>query len=462
MSMRPFFRSVFLLCTLSGTVALMSCNNFKIADEMPGTTPLVPTGNSSFALLQERILTPNCATSGCHATANSGGGLDLSPAVAYRNLVNANPSNANALKDKLLRVKPSDLNKSFLYIKLDSLNLHKSDGYGDLMPLGSRTLTRGQLEFIRQWIVAGAPLDGAVADPTLLDDTRSQNELITLPQPASGLQFRVNRFSVPAQKDREIFIAQANTHTEDLYMTRFEMAQRDRSHHFILYGYPRTSIVRSLIQPGVVRDLYNENYQVNIARLLEMQDREFVMGAQTKYADISFPEGMAMRIPKDWLLDFNSHYSNGLKDSIAGEVVFNLHTTTPDKVKNVLKPLQLNNISFSLPAQKETTIETSYRVGTRGNYDNDTIVRVVGLTSHAHQLQKRFVIQIVGGTRDGEIVYSSTNYLNPPIVWFKEPLILRRGEGLKSVVTYLNNTNQVVRFGLRAEDEMNIVFGWYY
>jgi hypothetical protein len=441
---------------------LTACNNFRIADELPGTTPFVPVGNSSFALLQEKILTPNCATSGCHANANSGGGLDLSPAVAYRNLVNVAPTNTNAKTDKLLRVKPNDPNKSFLYIKLDSLNLHTSDGYGDLMPLGSRTLTRGQMEFLRQWIIAGAPLEGAVADASLLDDTRNQNEVITLPPPAQGLQFRVAPFRVPPQKDREIFIAQANTHTQDLFMTRFEMAQRDRSHHFILYGYPRTATARSLIQPGVVRDLYNSNYQVNIARFLEMQDREFIMGAQTKNADISFPPGMAMRIPADWLLDFNSHYSNGLRDSIAGEVVFNLHTTTRDKVQNVLKPLQLNNISFTLPAQRETTIETIYRVGTRGNYDNDTLVRVVGLTSHAHQLSRRFVVQIVGGARDGEIVYSSTNYLNPPIVWYNTPIILRRNEGLKSVVTYFNNTSQAVRFGLRAEDEMNIIFGWFY
>jgi hypothetical protein len=30
------------------------------------------------------------------------------------------------------------------------------------------------------------------------------------------------------------------------------------------------------------------------------------------------------------------------------------------------------------------------------------------------------------------------------------------------VVTYNNTTNKIVNFGLTSEDEMNIIFGYYY
>jgi hypothetical protein len=36
------------------------------------------------------------------------------------------------------------------------------------------------------------------------------------------------------------------------------------------------------------------------------------------------------------------------------------------------------------------------------------------------------------------------------------------GEGLKSIVTYNNNTGTTVRFGLQSTDEMGIIFGYAY
>jgi len=45
---------------------------------------------------------------------------------------------------------------------------------------------------------------------------------------------------------------------------------------------------------------------------------------------------------------------------------------------------------------------------------------------------------------------------------FAEPIVLRAGEGLTSEVTYNNTTSATIRFGLTSEDEMNIIFGYYY
>jgi hypothetical protein len=41
--------------------------------------------------------------------------------------------------------------------------------FGNSMPLGADVLTAKQIEFVRQWIAAGAPETGDVADKTLLD-----------------------------------------------------------------------------------------------------------------------------------------------------------------------------------------------------------------------------------------------------------------------------------------------------
>ncbi|TAE25956.1 MAG: hypothetical protein EAZ92_11385 [Candidatus Kapaibacterium sp.] len=420
---------------------------------------------SDFAILQEKILTPNCATSGCHDSRNAVGGLDLSPAVAYNNLVGVAATNENAKADKLLRVKAGDPYKSFLYVKLDSANLHKSDGYGSVMPLGSRALPAGQLQFITLWIAGGASKSGSTLDRALLNDPRPQNETIALAPPSNGVQFRVPSFGIPPQFEREIFYAQKNP--QDLLVTKFELIQRDRSHHFILYAFDpkRTS---SMPQVGVFRDLYNAKGEFSNQTLSSMSGRTFVIGSQLKQETIEFPEGMAMKIPSTWLLDLNSHYTNGTRETTQGEVLLNLHSTTPDKVKTLVKPLELGFYNLSLLPKRETVVETTFLVGGasqrgRDRFDaGDTVINLIGVTSHTHRMGRRFVVQIVGGARNGETIYTCTNWLNPPLVHFKTPIVLRRGEGLKSIATYFNDTDEPVSFGFRSTDEMNFIFGYYY
>jgi hypothetical protein len=457
-----FFTRLPALLVGCAAVAIMT-SSCTINGEPP--QPSVEAG-SSFALLQEKILTPNCATSGCHDTRNAVGGLDLSPAVAYQNLIGVSAVNANAKADKLLRVKAGDPYKSFLYIKLDSANIHTSDGYGSPMPLGSRALTAGQLSFITLWISGGAERSGTSADPKLLEDNRPQNETLVLAPPADGAQFRVPTFGIPPQFEREIFYAQKNT--KDLLVTKFEMTQRDRSHHFVLYAYDPARTAQ-LPQSGVVRDLYNSKGEFNTQSFANMSGRIFLIGSQLKTETIEFPPGMAMRLPATWLLDLNSHYTNGSRDTTRGEVLLNLHSTTPDKVKTYVQPLELGFYNLSLLPRREKIVETTFLVGTSIRTQNqdrfaskDTLINLIGVTSHTHRMGRKYVIQIVGGQRNGEVIYTCTNWLNPPLVHFQTPIVLRRGEGLKSIVTYFNDTDVPVSFGFRSTDEMNFIFGYYY
>jgi hypothetical protein len=75
---------------------------------------------------------------------------------------------------------------------------------------------------------------------------------------------------------------------------------------------------------------------------------------------------------------------------------------------------------------------------------------------------EKFQIKILGGTRNGEIVYENTDWEHPLVVNLSTPIQLKAGEGLTSVVTYNNTTSKTITFGLTSEDEMNIIFGYYY
>jgi hypothetical protein len=124
------------------------------------------TAEASFDLIQNKILTPRCATAGCHATDKDG--LVLTKDVSLNRMVNVAPKNAAALRDGLKIITPFNAEKSFLYHKIHDDAGHHSTDYGKIMPIGSAPLTDNEVEFVKRWINAGAPKTGDIVDKNLL------------------------------------------------------------------------------------------------------------------------------------------------------------------------------------------------------------------------------------------------------------------------------------------------------
>ncbi|MCG3120213.1 MAG: hypothetical protein ALAOOOJD_02840 [bacterium] len=73
-----------------------------------------------------------------------------------------------------------------------------------------------------------------------------------------------------------------------------------------------------------------------------------------------------------------------------------------------------------------------------------------------------FKVEVVGGPRNGEVVYVAYDWEHPPILKIDPPLVLEAGQGLKLITTYNNWTTRTLRFGLLSQDEMMILFGYFY
>lgn len=419
--------------------------------------------DSSYDLIQTRILDVSCAVSGCHKSSNDGSfaqhQLLLTPAEAYGQLVNVMPANSNAAADGLMRVKPFQSEKSLLFHKVFSgEGVHHMADYGNAMPLGLPLLSVGQVEFIRRWIEAGAPRQGkAVDDETLLEDTTPQPdkfEPLDPPAAGEGFQLKVGPFAVPPNFEREFFVYKRLGNTTDVFVNRLEIRMRQNSHHFLLYDFNSNTPASAMPALDVVRDIRMPDGTLNFVNMIPMMYHVYVAGSQTGYSDFSFPPGVAIRLPANMALDFNSHYVNKSPVEIEGEVNVNVYTTPAANVQKVAKTLNLGNNSISLPPKTRTTLTRTYLM--------DRKTYIVSLTSHTHQLGEKFIIKIKNGLRDGQIVYTSTDWHHPEVVNFSSPLILNAGEGLTSEVTYNNTRSTVVSFGLTSEDEMGIIFGYYY
>jgi len=449
--------SIRLTLSVGAAIALLNltaCQKTATDDTTPSPGQL-----SSFGLMQEKILTPSCATSGCHASDRDPSfaqhGLVLTPAVSYQNLVGVNPKNSAAKTDGLKRVKAFASLESLLYHKLyTDAGHHSNKQYGNPMPLGNAQLPNGQIEFVRRWIEAGAPQTGSVVDAKLLDDkttTVAVYEPLPVPAPGAGVQMSVPLFDIQPKFERELFTRKTIGNTQDMYVNRYEIKMRSGSHHFVAYDFRNKSLL-----PGLndIRDLRNPDNSLNFATALSMSNHVYFAGAQAQYQDYTFPEGMALLLPAGASLDLNSHYVNRSNAVTKGEAQFNLYTVPKARVTQVVQTLDLGNTSLTIPANNRVTISKDFLFGKAR--------KILTLTSHMHKAGEKFVIKIKGGTRNGEIVYTSTNWEHPDIITFKTPIDLKAGEGLTSEITYNNTTAKSVSFGLTSEDEMGIIFGYYF
>ncbi len=421
--------------------------------------------DTSWSILYKQVLEPNC--SNCHMNGSAiqkQSGLDFSSTAVYNDLVGVVPKNLAATEDGLLRVSTEGgmkgLTQSYLWEKINVYDqehfLNDHPEYGQLMPPGGNVLTDGELQFVRSWIEAGAPESGIVVDEDLLLNTdRYTPEAFTkLDPPTNGIQLHLGPFEVQPNYEREFFQFTALDQNSDMYVNRIEIEMRRGSHHFLLYTFNQDTPQQILPSYDQPRELRNENSIINLSTLYQMQFHKFFGGTQWSRLDYRLPDGVALKIPQGSGLDQNSHYVNRTDSVMTGEVYTNLHTINKEEVAYVAELFDFNNTDIYLPPKKVTTLTKTFIL--------DEKYYMGQVFSHAHEKMQEFVVEIVGGQRNGEVIYWTNDWEHPPIINFDPPIEINAGEGLKLIATYNNSTSDPVTFGYRSVDEMMILFGWYY
>jgi len=323
------------------------------------------------------------------------------------------------------------------------------------MPLGGPSLTYGELKYIEEWIKAGAPKEGFIAEESLLENNERfefpEEEFAILTKPKHGIQMNIGPFDVAGNFEREFFYYEPLENNEEIFINRIEITMQRNSHHFILYDFP----LEDFPTPQVYRDLREPGGpSINLETVGTILSQRFVFGTQWRTIDYKFPEGVALRIPPNWGLDLNSHYVNRTSETIQGQVSINLHTVEPEEVIFKADNLFLQNQNILLPAGEVTTLEKTWTFNER--------IHIFQLYSHAHSHMTEFRMYIVGGPRDGELIYFAKDWQHPPVLDVDPPITLEPGEGLKAITTYNNDTDRVLYWGLFSIDEMMMILGAYY
>jgi hypothetical protein len=430
------------------------------------------TPASSFAYIQTRIFDKKCVV--CHTAGDEyaeESGLVLTGNTSFRNLVGVDSKNEKAKLAGMPRVSPGHPEKSLLYLKLlMSVDGDSLSGYGHPMPFGKTPLSNGQIEFVRQWIMAGAPDAGHVVSANLLLDTipAKAPEFTPLAPPAAGqgYQIKVDKFAVSPQFEREFFMYKSLGNPAEIHVNKIKIKMRSGSHHFLLYMYdPKLVTPANLPESDVFRDMRNLDGTLNLKNMTALGDLAYVVaGTQIPEDSLTLPAGVAIKLPANISFDFNSHYVNYTDAVTYGEVACNMYTVEASQVKHEAHALNMGNRQFKLPAGQTTTITTDFPVGAYMKAEGlaGDSMSFVTLFSHTHKLGKKFVVVAKGGAHAGDTLYVNDNWHHPPYKNFDPPLVLSAADTVTSVVTYENTTDKEVGFGFRSVDEMDIIFGYWY
>jgi hypothetical protein len=270
---------------------------------------------------------------------------------------------------------------------------------------------------------------------------------LCLPEPEQGFQIRTEGTEIGPGEDVEYCEVVLLPGSEDdvYYVRAFESQMTAGSHHLIVAG----------IEPGTATD---ENAEVGDRVPCTGPDvfggeLQAVTGAQLPYAHESFPEGVGRKFHGGQKIVFDYHYFNASSAPIAANAAVNFHTTDESAVKKISRSFGFYNIGIEIPpgAEKSFTRECTF------THD----VYVHKLTRHTHQWGTEFNTWYVGGERDGEMVFSSPDYETVDFP-FEDPVLIRAGEGFRFECGFINTESYPLEFGLKASDEMCILFGnWY-
>ena len=439
----------------------------------------VPDENSTYHDIQEYVFDKSCASSTCHAAPANSRGLSLEYGLSYDALIGVVPQNPAAAAAGMKLVDPNNPENSFLLTKLIG---PESNDQGSRMPFGGGMIHNAKIDAIRTWIEAGAPETGKVAgigDLGVLRDPDDIFEPPAPPPPGQGYQLHLPQFKIEPGSEREVYYAtqikdeNGNPVEGDIFINKVEIFYPAGSHHFIIYRMTEDGLAKGLLQNGIVPDIAVNSK--DIFRELDTDepdpvfgyfgvDRLFVVGTQTDDTLFQFPEGVGLRLPADTVYDLNSHYINLLgTETLIGETYVNIYTIPEEEVQYEALEIFVSNRAINVPPGTTRVAKLTWYVEdelrTR-EHDPNTEISVFLLTSHMHRHGELFEIF---QKSTGDLLHRSIAYDDAPINLYTPALRLDPNDGLNFQCTHNNyDTTEPLIFGLTSEDEMCIIFGYYF
>ncbi len=415
----------------------------------------------------------SCNAGGCHNSTNKAGGLDLgaSSNTVYNNLFNVAPVNTTAAAkgDKL--VLPGYPHRSFLMRKCNN-NLDPDNnitsGEGTDMSSGLKSRER---EVIRQWIIAGAPQTGMVADTAVINKYYGGKGINSfpvappLPTATGSFQIHLGKIFIAPNDEVEYFIKHQLTLPDTVKVKRLDLKMAKQAHHFIVYKF----------FPGQEAGFSDGLRLLNTTNGQGSSTGKVSLVAAWQYSyDDSLPANTAYLWEKNSVLDLNYHCHNSNIDSVlAIDVYIDVYTEPKTSSSAIMYSDIIQNVFFNIPKNQNYVYSSPY-----SNNGATKMWRLWQLSSHTHKYGKDFDIylrnsngtqgtQIFEGYYNADYTFNQGYYdwAHPPIEDFIKLtgtyLDMNPKDGFIFKTTWFNYGNQNVGFGYTTDDEMMLFYVSY-
>ncbi len=271
---------------------------------------------------------------------------------------------------------------------------------------------------------------------------------LCLTEPASGFQVRSEGYEIQPGEDVEYceVVVLPGDPSTTYYVTRFEVAMTEFSHHLIV----------SAIEPGTETDANAAPGDRVPCTGGDVFGGEVipVTGSQQPYHDTTYPERVGRVYTGGQKLVFDYHYFNTAQEPISARAAVNFHTTDAANIDRIVQTFGMVNLAIDIPPMSEEAFTRECIL----HQEMD----VFSLTRHTHKWGTDFEVWFHGGARDGEHIFHSASYEENVDHIFDEPVRLKAGEGFAFKCAFRNTEEHALKFGLKATDEMCILFGdWY-
>jgi hypothetical protein len=182
--------------------------------------------------------------------------------------------------------------------------------------------------------------------------------------------------------------------------------------------------------------------------------------SQKKDDLIRLPQGVAYTLDANQMVRLEMHYINSNPTTTATLVTTSTLTTLSESdYKMDASFLFVGDIDISIPPQASATVGPIYFAMPSAYATSNFFA----MTGHEHQWGTKVQIWSAANANDpGTLLYTSTDWSDPPTTQFQPALHVDPNGGLKFQCDWYNGSSSTVSFGESANNEMCFFWAYYY
>lgn len=188
----------------------------------------------------------------------------------------------------------------------------------------------------------------------------------------------------------------------------------------------------------------------------------FAQSTQATHETQQFPPGVAIRIPPYARVLGGVHLLNPTPEARSTAISFEVETIAEDEVHTTLQPLSFNYNALDIAPRSQSRFTMDCDIGAtfREQLGRDPEFAIHYVLPHYHALGNYFRLELVGGERDGEVVFETGAAIGDALgATLDPPLDVRGAQAIRMTCGFDNPSDQTIRYGI-GDQEMCVVLAF--